>query len=174
MLPAVFSQGGIEMEYGQITLEPLTEDNLAEAQAIDRTDVPEDFVDTVDELMELTRYGLEHGCAGRTFLARREGVCAGVILLGEAIPWDTDPEEMWGRPFYRLMGFVIDRRLRGQGVGAYVLDEAVRRVYEEFGPRPIALGCHRDNGDGTRFWLRQGFRPTAAMEGEDVYYIREL
>lgn len=162
------------MDFRQITLEPLTEANLAEAQAIDRSDVPEDFVDTVDELMELTRYGLEHGCAGRTFLARREGVCAGVILLGEAIPWDTDPEEMRERPFYRLMGFVIDRRLRGRGVGTCVLDEAVRRVYAEFGPRPIALGCHRDNRDGARFWLRQGFRPTAAMEGADLYYIREL
>lgn len=162
------------MDFRQITLEPLTEDNLAEAQAIDRADVPEDFVDTVDELMELTRYGLEHGCAGRTFLARREGVCAGVILLGEAIPWDTDPEEMRGRPFYRLMGFVIDQRLRGRGVGTCVLNEAVRQVYAEFGPRPIALGCHRDNRDGARFWLRQGFRPTAAMEGADLYYIREL
>lgn len=159
---------------GRITLELLTQDNLDEARRIDRSDVPEDFVDTVDELMELTRYGLEHGCAGHTFLARQGGVCAGVLLLGEAIPWDTDPEEMRERPFYRLMGFVIDRRFRDRGVGAYVLDEAVRRVYDEFGPRPIALGCHRDNEDGARFWIRQGFRPTAAMEGEDVYYIREL
>ena len=44
------------MEHSLITLEPLTEDNLAEARAIRRAGVPEDFVDTVDELMELTRY----------------------------------------------------------------------------------------------------------------------
>ena len=150
-------------------LEPLTERNLEEARGIDRSDVPEDFVDTVDELMELTRYGLEHRCAGRTYVVRCEGACAGVILLGEAIPWDTDPEVMRGRPFYRLMGFMI-----GQGLGAWALEEAVRRVYGEFGPRPIALGCHRDNGGGQRFWLSRGFSKTDAMEGEDFYYIREL
>ena len=162
------------MEHSLITLEPLTEDNLAEARAIRRAGVPEDFVDTVDELMELTRYGLEHRCAGRTYVVRCEGACAGVILLGEAIPWDTDPEVMRGRPFYRLMGFMIDRRYRGQGLGAWALEEAVRRVYGEFGPRPIALGCHRDNGGGQRFWLSRGFSKTDAMEGEDFYYIREL
>ena len=129
------------MDFRQITLEPLTEDNLAEARAIDRADVPEDFVDTVDELMELTRYGLEHGCAGRTFVARCGGNCAGVILLGEAIPWDTDPEEMRGRSFYRLMGFVIDRRLRGQGVGAYVLDEAVGGCMRNSAPGPSPWGA---------------------------------
>lgn len=155
-------------------LEPLTERNLEEARGIDRSDVPEDFVDTVDELMELTRYGLEHRCAGRTYVVRCEGACAGVILLGEAIPWDTDPEVMRGRPFYRLMGFMIDQRYRGQGLGAWALEEAVRRVYGEFGPRPIALGCHRDNGGGQRFWLSRGFSKTDAMEGEDFYYIREL
>lgn len=162
------------MNFRQITLEPLTEDNLAEARAIDRADVPEDFVDTVDELMELTRYGLEHRCAGRTYVVRCEGACAGVILLGEAIPWDTDPEVMRGRPFYRLMGFVIDRRYRGRGLGAWAMEEAVRRVYGEFGPRPIALGCHRDNRGGQRFWHSRGFSKTDAMEGEDFYYIREL
>lgn len=168
----VFPMEGPDMRH--LTLEPLTERNLEEARGIDRSDVPEDFVDTVDELMELTRYGLEHRCAGRTYVVRCEEVCAGVILLGEAIPWETDPEVMRGRPFYRLMGFVIDRRYRGQGVGAWALEEAVRRVYGEFGPRPIALGCHRDNGGGRRFWLSRGFSKTAAMEGEDFYYIREL
>lgn len=170
--------GGVfEMEkpdMARMTLELFTQDNLEEARGIDRSDVPEEFVDTVDELMELTRYGLEHRCAGHTYVVRREGVCVGVILLGEAIPWDTDPEEMRGRPFYRLMGFLIDRRYRGQGVGAWALEETVRRVYGEFGPRPIALGCHRNNAGGQRFWISHGFSKTAAMEGEDFYYIREL
>lgn len=160
------------MRQGQITLEPLTQDNLDEARRIDRSDVPEDFVDTVDHLMELTRYGLEHHCLGRTYAVRYEGNVIGVILLGEAVPWETDPEEMRSRPFYRLMGFVLDRDYRGRGVGAYVLEETVRRVYETFGVRPIALGCHRDNAGGERFWLRHGFRKAGAMEGCDRYYLR--
>lgn len=160
------------MRQGQITLEPLTQDNLAEAQAIDRSDVPEDFVDSVDELMVLTRYGLKHHCLGHTYAVRYEGEVIGVILLGEAIPWETDPEEMRLQPFYRLMGFVLDRDYRGRGIGGRVLEEAVRRVYQEYGVRPIALGCHRDNTGGERFWLRHGFRKTGAMEGCDRYYLR--
>ena len=70
------------------------------------------------------------------------------------------------------MGFVLDRRYRGGGIGTYVLNETVRRVYQEFGVRPIMLGCHRDNVDGERFWLRHGFRKTDAMEGNDCYYLR--
>lgn len=159
---------------GSITLEYLTEDNLSEARAIDRSDVSEDFVDSVDELMDLTREGLSLGCPGHTFLIRRDGVCVGVLLLGEVIPWETDPEEMRKQPFYRLMGFVMDRSCRNQGVGGYAVEEAIRRIYGEYGPRPIALGCHRDNLRGEAFWLRHGFRKTDAMEGDDYYYIRPL
>lgn len=158
----------------QIALELLTEKNLDEVRAIDRADVPEDFVDTADDIMELTRYGLAHGCLGHTYAVRYGGCVVGVLLLGEAIPWDTDPEEMRGRPFYRLMGMVFDRRYRGRGLGARVLDETVRRVYEEFDPRPIALGCHRENTQAERFWIRQGFRKLDAMEGDDYYFIRPI
>lgn len=160
------------MDWNAVTLEPLTEDNIEEARSIQREDISEDFVDSVDDIMELTQYGLDHGCIGHTYAVRYEGRIIGVILLGEAIPWETDPEEAQGQPFYRLMGFVLDRRYRGGGIGTYVLNETVRRVYQEFGVRPIMLGCHRDNVDGERFWLRHGFRKTDAMEGNDCYYLR--
>lgn len=158
----------------KITLEFLTEDNLKEAQAIDRSDVGEDFVDSVDALMGLTREGLKRGYLGHTFLVRRESVCVGVLLLGEGIPWKTDPEELQGVPFYRLMGFIMDRSCRGQGIGSYAVEEAIRRIYTEYGPRPIVLGCHRDNLRGEAFWLRHGFQKTSVMEEDDYYYIRPL
>lgn len=160
------------MDLNTITLELLTENNIQEARNIRREDISADFVDTVDDIMELTQYGLDHQCLGHTYAVRCEGTVIGVILLGEAIPWETDPEEMQNQPFYRLMGFVIDRRYRGGGIGTYVLKETVRRIYREFGVRPIALGCHKDNVKGERFWLRHGFCKTEAMEGDDCYYLR--
>ena len=159
------------MDLNAIALELLTQANIQEARNIRREDISEDFVDAVDDIMELTQYGLDHKCIGHTYAVRYEGKIVGVILLGEAIPWETDPEEMRDRPFYRLMGFVIDRRYRSGGIGNYVLDETVRRVYQEFGVRPIALGCHKDNAMGERFWLNHGFRKTNAIEGDDHYYI---
>ena len=79
---------------------------------------------------------------------------------------------MRARPFYRLMGFVLDRSVRGQGVGSWVLEEVIRRIAEEYGPRPIALGVHRENTAAARFYHRHGFQPVDAMEGNDVYFLR--
>ena len=155
-----------------ITLEPLTEHNLDAARAIDRSDISEAFVDSADTLYETTRWGEAHGCIGHTWAVYLDGACVGVLLLGEAIPWETDPPEMRERPFYRLMGFVIDRRYRGQGLGGRVLEMAIDQCYRDFGVRPVALGCHRDNLRAAAFYERHGFVKTSYREGNDFYYLR--
>lgn len=157
-----------------IEFEELTRSNFADACRIDRDDIPESYVDTAETLMEITDYGVEHHCIGHTFVVKADGQYVGLILLGEAIPWETDPPEMEKQPFYRLMGFVIDRKHRGRGIGGEVLEKAIERVYRDFGRRPIALGCHKDNERAERFYLRHGFQKTDAMEGNDYYYFRFL
>lgn len=156
----------------EITLELLCSENFDAVRAIRREDVSEAFVDTVDTIMELTQYGLEHGCLGHTYAVKYGETYIGVILMGEAIPWESDPEEMDGVPFYRLMGFVIDDRYRGQGIGGHVLELVVNTIYQEFGVRPIALGVHKDNHGAARFYETHGFRKNAAMEGNDRYFLR--
>ncbi len=158
----------------KIELEELTHSNFADACRIDRDDMPESYVDTAETLMEITDYGVEHHCMGHTFAAKANGRYVGLLLLGEAIPWETDPPEMRKEPFYRLMGFVIDREYRGCGIGGEVLEKAIERVYRDFGRRPVALGCHKDNVRAERFYLRHGFRKTSYMEGNDYYYFRFL
>lgn len=44
----------------------------------------------------LTQYGLNHDCIGHTYAIKYGEAYIGVILLGEAIPWETDPKEMGG------------------------------------------------------------------------------
>lgn len=141
-------------------------------RAIRREDISEAFVDTAQTILELHHYGLEHGCLGHTFAIYADDACVGVLLLGEAIPWETDPPEMQGVPFYRLMGFVLDKAYRSQGIGAYALEEAIRWCYRDFGVRPIALGVHKENYGAARFYLRHGFAKTEYMEGNDYYYLR--
>lgn len=156
----------------EITLRELRKSDFDRVRAIRREDISEDFVDSADALIELTQYGWEHGCIGRTFTINLGGECIGVLLLGEAIPWETDPPEMRERPFYRLMGFVVDSRFRGRGLGGLALEEAIQQVCEEFGPRPIALGVHEDNSSAARFYLRHGFSSTDAFDDRDRYYLR--
>ena len=155
-----------------IHLELLTETNIESLRTIHREDIPTGWVDDADTLWELTQYGLEHNCIGHTYAIKYQDTCIGVILLGEAILWETDPEEMRKEPFYRLMGFVIDSRYRGQGIGSKVLEMVIDSIYGEYGIRPIALGVHKDNYGAARFYERLGFVPTDAMEGNDRYYIR--
>ena len=156
----------------KIELLQLTEQNLDAIRAIHREDIPESWVDNADTLWELTQYGLNHDCIGHTYAVKYGDAYVGVILLGEAIPWETDPEEMKAQPFYRLMGFAIDNRYRSQGIGSNVLQMAIDAIYGEFGVRPIALGVHKDNHAAARFYERHGFNAVDAMEGNDRYYLR--
>ncbi len=105
-------------------------------------------------------------------MARIDGKPVGLIMIGEALAWDTDPAEMRGKPFYRVMGFVVDRACRGRGIGGTMLEKAIAMVYDEFGRRSIALGVHRDNMRAGRFYERHGFRRTGIFEGNDEYYLR--
>ena len=75
-----------------IELEQLTHENLEQALRIKRDDIPEEWVDDAETLMETTDYGAEHDLIGHTYLAFQDGICVGIIMVGEAIPWDTDPE----------------------------------------------------------------------------------
>ena len=160
------------MEPQEIALELLSEANIGAARRIHREDISEAWVDSVDTLWDITQYGLEHYCIGHTYVVKFQDACIGVILLGEAIPWETDPEEMRNVPFYRLMGFVIDSRYRGWGIGGHVLERVIDAIYQEFGPRPIALGVHRDNLSAAKFYQKHGFRRTDKMEGNDYYFLR--
>ncbi len=159
---------------GKLTLTQLTHENYRHALAINRDDIPEAWVDTAAYLMEVTDYGAEHGLIGHTFIACLDGKPVGLIMIGEALAWDTDPEEMKGRPFYRVMGFVVDRDYRNRGLGGEILENAIARVYDEFGERSLALGVHRENTRAGRFYERHGFRRTGVFEGNDEYYLRMI
>ena len=160
------------MVFQEISLELQSEENIDDVRKIRREDISEAWVDSADTLMEITQYGLEHNCIGHTFAVKYGGRYIGVILLGEAIEWETDPIEMKGVAFYRLMGFVIDRFYRGRGIGGYVLEKVIELVYGEYGVRPIALGVHKDNLSAEQFYLAHGFRKTDVMEGDDYYFLR--
>lgn len=155
-----------------ISFEELTHFNYKYACDIDRNDIPVAYVDTAATLMKITDYGIENHCIGHTFLVKADEKYIGLLLLGEAIPWDTDPEEMRKEPFYRLMGFVIDKAYRNRGLGGEILEKAIEHVYEDFGERSIALGCHKDNCKAARFYERHGFSKTGVFEGDDEYFLR--
>lgn len=155
-----------------IVLEQMTHENYKYAREINRSDIPEEWVDTADTIMETNDYGIENNLIGHTFLARTDDKYIGIIMVGEALPWDTDPIEMKEKPFYRLMGFVVDKDYRNKGIGGKIMEQAIEQVYQEFGRRSIALGVHKDNIQAGRFYERHGFKRMGIFEGNDEYYLR--
>ena len=155
-----------------LTLKQLTHENYSHALAIQRDDIPVAWADTAATLMETTDYGAEHHLIGHTYVAYLDGAPVGLIMIGEALPWDTDPDEMKGKPFYRVMGFVVDKNFRGRGIGGKILENAIAQVYREFGERSLALGVHKENTRAGSFYERHGFRRTGVYEGSDEYYLR--
>lgn len=155
-----------------IRLEVITDCRQQDVLRIHRDDVSEDMVDSVQHILDLTQYGLDHGCLGHTYAIYAGDACVGIILMGEGIPWDCDPPEVAGVPFYRIMGFILDREWRSRGIGGQVLERVIDRIYAEFGPRPIVLGVQVDNTRAARFYERHGFTATAAMDEDDRFYIR--
>ena len=97
-----------------IRLEAIAGPDCPDVMGIDRSDVSEDWVDSIPDIMALHRYGLEHRLIGHTYAIYEGSACVGMLLIGEGIPWPCDPPELAGVPFYRLMGFVIDRSCRGR------------------------------------------------------------
>ena len=139
---------------------------------IDRSDISEDWVDALPDIMALHRYGLEHRLIGHTYVIYEADVCAGMLLIGEGIPWPCDPPELAGVPFYRLMGFVVDRSCRGRGIGSQALKMAIAAMYREYGPRPIVLGVQEDNLRAMRFYEAHGFIRNPDRDEDDVYFLR--
>ena len=156
-----------------IRLEELTDSRRNDVLGIDRSDIGEDWVDSIPDILALHQYGLDHGCIGHTYAIYVEDACIGIILMGEGFPWPCDPPEVAGIPFYRIMGFVIDKAWRGKGLGSQVLETVIARIFGEFGPRPILIGVQQDNVRAADFYLRHGFRPTDSWDEDDRFYIRD-
>ena len=152
-------------------LQALTFENCEKAYEIDRTDIPDAFVDDVPTLIETLKFGFENKLKGHAFLITKGGRAIGTILLGQGIYCENDPEELKDKTFYRLVSFVLDKNFRGQGLGSKILESTIEKVYNDFGILPIVLGVHKDNEKAARFYLKNGFTKTSCMDGDDYCFI---
>ena len=154
------------------TLENLTFENCSRAYEIDRSDIPDDFVDDVPTLIDTLKFGFENNLKGYAFLITKDGKPIGTILLGEGLFCENDPQEVKDKPFYRLVFFVLDKNFRGKGLGKQILEKTIETVYKDFGRHPVVLGVHKDNEKAFKFYLKNGFVKTSYMNGDDYVMIK--
>ena len=156
-----------------LTLELLNPENEVQVKQIQRDDVPDEFAEEVADTIELAKYGDENHLRGHCYCMKYGENYIGILLIGEAIEDEADPAELKGTGYFRIMGFVLDRNYRGQGLGSKALELALREIYEEYGKVPILLECHKDNARAADFYTRLGFRNTKILNHEDYFFIKD-
>ena len=161
------------MEDRKITLELLNPENEVQVKRIQRDDVPDAFAEEVADTVELAKYGDENHLRGHCYVVKYGERYIGIVLIGEAIEDEADPAELKGTGYFRVMGFVLDRNYRGQGLGSQALELALEEIYREYGKVPILLECHKDNAGAAAFYTQLGVRNTQILNNEDFFFIKD-
>lgn len=155
-----------------IKLELLNRNNENMVKEIQRDDIPLCFAEDVSSTIELSKYGEENNLRGHCYTIKYADKYIGIILIGEAIEDVADPIELKGTGYFRVIGFIIDRAYRGQGIGSKAFGLALNEIYCEYGKVPILLECHKDNERAIKFYNKMGFRNTNILNNEDYFFIK--
>jgi len=57
-----------------------------------------------------------------------------------------------------LLGIVLSKECRGQGIGLKIAQETIRLAKEKLGLKQVILGCFANNKIGINFYKRLGFK----------------
>ena len=159
-------------ESKKIQIEPLSEENEKYLLQIQRDDIPTQFVEEVSFTIDTVKYGAEHGYRGRCYAVKYDDNYVGILLIGEAIEEDADPDEVKAKVFFRILGFVIDSRYQRMGIGSVALNLAIEDIYREYGKVILVLECNRENQSALRFYEKNGFQNTGIInENDGDYYL---
>lgn len=155
-----------------IKLELLNRNNENKVKEIQRDDIPFCFAEDISYTIELSKYGEENNLRGHCYTIKYEDKYIGIVLIGEAIEDEADPIELKGTDYFRVIGFIIDKAYRGQGVGTKAFELALNEIYREYGNVPIVLECHKDNEKAIDFYQKMGFRNTNILNNDDYFLIK--
>jgi ribosomal protein S18 acetylase RimI-like enzyme len=155
-----------------IQLEFLNEKNEEFLKKIQRDDIPLCFANDISNTIDISKYGENNNLKGHCYAIKYGEDYVGIILIGQALEDEADPSCLKGNVYFRVLGFVIDKRYRNKGIGSNALRMAIQNIYCEYGEAPMVLECHKDNGAAIKFYKNAGFRNTKILHAEDYYFIK--
>ena len=164
-----------KLKNNMVQLEVLDRYNRTQLVNLDRKDIPLEYVADVENTISLADYGARFGLGGRCFAIKYGGKYVGIILIGEAIKNETDPVELKGEKYFRVLGFLIDNKYQGIGIGSQALKKAISEIYRDYGKVPLLLECHKDNEKAIRFYEQNGFVNTGKLneKGTDWFMVKK-
>jgi GNAT superfamily N-acetyltransferase len=102
---------------------------------------------------------------GRTFVAVKPGdpaIIGYYTIASGAVSFDTVPEKLprYPIPVAHLGRLAVDKQARGQGMGAFLLIDALRRIAQVADQMGIyAVEVYALNESAKQFYLKYGFTP---------------
>lgn len=102
---------------------------------------------------------------GRTFVAVKPGdpaIISYYTIASGAVSFDTVPEKLprYPIPVAHLGRLAVDKQAKGQGVGAFLLIDALRRIAQVADQMGIyAVEVYALNESARQFYLKYGFTP---------------
>ena len=159
--------------YKLTQLELLDSYNRKEIVKIDRSDIPVEFAAKAEDTIAMADYGKNIGLPGKCFAIKYNKNYVGILLIGKAVEDAADPVELKGSYYFRVLGFFIQSKYQGLGIGTTALQKAIDEIYSEYGPITLLLECHKDNEKALAFYEKNGFVNTGIMDakGTDWFMI---
>ena len=163
------------LKNNMVQLELLDRYNRTQLINLDRKDIPLEYVADVENTISLADYGAKFGLGGRCFAIKYGGKYVGIILIGEAVKNEADPVELKGEKYFRVLGFLIDNKYQGIGIGSLALKKATDEIYRDYGKIPLLLECHKDNERAIKFYEQNGFVNTGKLneKGTDWFMVKK-
>jgi GNAT superfamily N-acetyltransferase len=102
---------------------------------------------------------------GRTFVAVKPGdpaIIGYYTIASGAVSFDTVPEKLprYPIPVAHLGRLAVDKQAKGQGVGAFLLIDALRRIVQVADQMGVyAVEVYALNESAKQFYLKYGFTP---------------
>ena len=164
-----------KLKENMVQLEVLDRYNRTQLINLDRKDIPLEYVADVEHTISLADYGAKFGLGGKCFAIKYGKKYVGIILIGEAVKKEADPVELKGEKYFRVLGFLIDNKYQGIGIGTIALKKAITEIYRDYGKIPLLLECHKDNEKAIRFYEQNGFVNTGRLneKGTDWFMVKK-
>lgn len=159
----------------EVGLTTLSFDNYEEVLALKPKDSQKEYVEDWKTILSFAYIGSVSGLDGELNIITCDDKPVGSALIGKIEVEPQEPEilQAYGQ-VYRIMGFFIDEKWQGQGIGSEALNLLLDKIsrYPEGEKLPVALEVEEENTTAKRLYHKFGFFDTGIRYGKSCAFVK--
>lgn len=160
----------------KVGLTTLTFDNYEQILRLKPMDSQKEFVEDWATILALAYIGENLNLNGKLYIITYNDIPVGRGLIGKSEVGIQEPVEIQKYGFaYRIMGFFIDKKYQGLGIGKIALGLLLDKIkeYPDGNKLPITLEINNNNTVARKMYQAVGFCDTGIRYGEDCAYVKK-